>query len=390
MSQPLVSPTGFNGQDYTILIVDDNPTNLGVIADYLERRGFEIMIARSGNDALEKVERLRPDLILLDIVMPGIDGFETCRQLKATDLTRDIPVIFMTALVEAEHKVKGFEVGAVDYVTKPVQQEEVLARVTTHLRLRDLTLDLQQAMEQIEARRQVEQARLFEAVNQQSLQLRTLTRRLTEIQESERKRLAQELHDEMGQALTAISIDLSRVISKLPADFSETSHDRLVEALTLTDQTLERIRELSLDLRPSLLDDLGLIPALRWYVKRFEQRVNVEVDLQATGLQERLSNTVEITLYRVVQEALTNVARYAQANRVTIQLEISPTAIATVIQDDGRGFDLETATRRDQPASGAGLLGIQERVVALGGQFEIDTGLGQGVRLSVEIPREET
>jgi two-component system sensor histidine kinase UhpB len=264
-----------------------------------------------------------------------------------------------------------------------------LARVTTHLRLRDLTLDLQQAMDQLEERRQIEQTRLFEAVNQQRQQLRALARRLTEVQEAERKRLAQELHDEMGQALTAISIDLGRVIDKLPADFSESSRRRLAEALTLTDQTLERIRELSLDLRPSLLDDLGLAPALRWYVKRFEQRVNVEVDLQVNGLQARLSPLVETTLYRVVQEALTNVARHAQASRVKIQLQVSPTMIEAVVEDDGQGFDLEAVTQRGESARGAGLLGIQERVVALGGQFEIEAEPGRGVRLSVEIPREE-
>ncbi len=120
-----------------VLIIDDNPINLGVIADYLEEYNFEIITALNGQDGLEKARQEQPDLILLDIMMPGIDGFEVCCRLKTAEATRDIPVIFMTALAGEEDKVKGFDAGAVDYITKPVQQREALARVTTHLRIRD-------------------------------------------------------------------------------------------------------------------------------------------------------------------------------------------------------------------------------------------------------------
>ena len=132
----------------TILIIDDNPTNLGVLVDYLEAFGLEIMTARSGQDGLEKAVYFPPDLILLDVMMPGIDGFETCRRLKKNEVTRDIPVIFITALTNTEDKVVGFQVGAIDYITKPFQQAEVLARVTTHLQLRGLTEHLEQKVEE--------------------------------------------------------------------------------------------------------------------------------------------------------------------------------------------------------------------------------------------------
>lgn len=131
-----------------ILIVDDNPTNLSVIVNYLEEQGLTIFIARDGQSGLEKAIYAAPDLILLDVMMPGIDGFETCRLLKENSQTTNIPVIFMTALTETISKVQGFNTGAVDYVTKPIQQEEVLARVTTHLRLRDLTEYLEQKVAQ--------------------------------------------------------------------------------------------------------------------------------------------------------------------------------------------------------------------------------------------------
>ncbi|MEG4146156.1 response regulator [Microcoleus sp. Pol12B5] len=126
----------------TILIVDDTPTNLGVLFDFLADFGFKVLVARDGQSALQKVAYAAPDLILLDVLMPGIDGFETCRRLKANDLTRDIPVIFMTALADTVDKVKGLSLGAVDYITKPLQHEEVLARVNVHIKLRNLSKKL--------------------------------------------------------------------------------------------------------------------------------------------------------------------------------------------------------------------------------------------------------
>ncbi len=136
--------------DYTILIVDDHPTNLGVIFDSLKDRGFKTLVATDGELALQRAEYAHPDLILLDIVMPGIDGFEVCRRLKADEVTQDIPVIFMTALTGEKDKVKGFEVGGKDYVTKPIQPGELLARVATHLRIRELTRNLEEHAEKLE------------------------------------------------------------------------------------------------------------------------------------------------------------------------------------------------------------------------------------------------
>jgi len=128
----------------TILIVDDNPANLSVLSDALDQEGFEIWVAKSGKVALERVKYALPDLILLDIMMPEIDGYETCRQLKANPQTQNIPIIFMTALSDTANKVEGFQIGAVDYITKPFQQEEVISRVRLHLKLHELAEKLKQ------------------------------------------------------------------------------------------------------------------------------------------------------------------------------------------------------------------------------------------------------
>ncbi|RKZ52237.1 MAG: hypothetical protein DRR16_04470 [Candidatus Parabeggiatoa sp. nov. 3] len=148
LTQPDLTQPDF--EDNLILIVDDNASNLSVLSDYLKAQGFATRIATNGEITLQRAQRIQPVLILLDVMMPpGIDGFETCRRLKADDKTQDIPVIFMTALTSTEDKVKGFEVGGVDYITKPIQHEEVLARITTHIRIQELSFTLQKQNQEI-------------------------------------------------------------------------------------------------------------------------------------------------------------------------------------------------------------------------------------------------
>ena len=136
-------------KEYQILVVDDTPTNLKVVINYLRTYGFKLLMADDGESCLKQVKIRHPDLILLDVMMPGMDGFEVCRILQADEMTRQIPIIFMTALSNEADKVKGFEVGAVDYITKPIQQMEVLARVNTHLRIQRQARELQQANQKL-------------------------------------------------------------------------------------------------------------------------------------------------------------------------------------------------------------------------------------------------
>lgn len=144
----------------TILVVDDTPSNLKVLFACLNDEGFKVLVAEDGETALDQIQHINPDLILLDILMPGVDGFETCRRLKQSDATRNIPVIFLTALVDSENKIEGFKAGGVDYITKPLQHEEVLARVNTHLRIQYLqhSLEKQNSIlrQEIEAHRRAQ------------------------------------------------------------------------------------------------------------------------------------------------------------------------------------------------------------------------------------------
>lgn len=145
-----LNKSNFELKDAIILIIDDNSTNLAIAVNYLEDSGFTVLVAKDGESGLKRAKYAHPHLILLDIIMPGIDGYETCRRIKAEEELQDIPIIFLSALSNTEDKVRGFEFGAVDYVTKPIKREELLARITTHLRIQFLTQQLQKQNQQLQ------------------------------------------------------------------------------------------------------------------------------------------------------------------------------------------------------------------------------------------------
>ncbi len=228
----------------------------------------------------------------------------------------------------------------------------------------------------------LESAWLLEAVTRHKEDLQRLSKEILDAQEAERKRISLELHDELGQALTAIGINLEELEKALPPEVSPRLKERLAETTDLADETLEQVREMALGLRPSLLDDLGLVPALRWYISQLAQRLTIEIGFEAVDCGDRLPMQVETALYRIVQEALTNIIRHAEASYARVRLECTASTIVTTIEDDGQGFDVEAAASR----GGVGLLGMRERAALLGGSVSIDSQPGRGTRLTLEIP----
>jgi len=207
------------------------------------------------------------------------------------------------------------------------------------------------------------------------------TRRLIDARENECKRISLELHDAMGQALTAMGFNLSHLRNDIPASCREL----LAETVLMVDNMSKQVRKLSLDLRPSMLDDLGLIPTLRWFLNSFTKRTHIKIKLDTVEFDEYRNENLEVTIFRIVQEALNNVEKHAKANTVDIFLKREITRITGFIKDDGQGFDINK-NFDSFTGNHIGLLSMKERISILGGTLSVQSGKGQGTRINIEIP----
>jgi len=213
--------------------------------------------------------------------------------------------------------------------------------------------------------------------------LQTYSRRLIQAQEAERESIARELHDQIGQALTAINMNLQwirRSGAVLPA-----GQPRIKESIEVINETLQRVRELSLELRPSLLDDLGLAAALRWYATRFSARTGILTEVTGDLQNDGIHRTVQTACFRIAQEALTNAARHSRAAKALVTLEERDQRLQLGISDDGVGFDAQLIINSSSSFA-LGLRGMQERALAVNGQLHVDSKVGGGTRIVVVVP----
>lgn len=220
-------------------------------------------------------------------------------------------------------------------------------------------------------------------LREDEMRLRHLSRQLLQVQEQERLALARELHDDIGQALTAIKLDLQTAQQSLDRTAIQ---NRIADSLEAVEYALQAVRRLSLDLRPLLLDDLGLVAALRWYIDRQAQRSGFTAQVHLATPQERLSPETETICFRIVQEALTNIVRHAHAQQVTVELRQTDSQLEMIVRDDGRGFDVRTARVQALRGASLGLLSMEERVRLGHGQIEIESVPAQGTTIRVRLP----
>ncbi len=212
---------------------------------------------------------------------------------------------------------------------------------------------------------------------------RTRAAQILTAQEQERKRIARELHDETSQVLTSLLISLKVLEESITG---EEARQRVEDTRSLVHQTLRAIRNLSIDLRPRALDDLGLLPALRWYIKEYQQKCKIEVEFTTTNIKERFPSAIETALYRIVQEALTNTAKYARATKVQVSITEEDGMVRATISDNGKGFDAQTVLKMPWQERGLGLAGMHERASLLDGSLLISTEPGKGTTIEVALP----
>jgi signal transduction histidine kinase len=225
---------------------------------------------------------------------------------------------------------------------------------------------------------------LLETVKKSRAQLRSLSRRLEEAHENERRHLSRELHDQIGQALTAAKINTDILRAGAQPDLVA----RLNENAAILDDLLQQTRRISLDLRPPLLDDLGLVPALRWYVNQQAERTGLQANFVADPLVDDVPPPIRIACFRLAQEAITNVVRHAQARTLTVELSRADTSLRLIVRDDGKGFDVGAAKARADRGASLGLLGMMDRAALAGGSARVISSPGNGTTVEIVLPLE--
>jgi PAS domain S-box-containing protein len=478
-----------------ILIVDDELSNLKLLSELLEREGYRVRPTNNPKLAIDSALECSPKLILLDVMMPQMNGFEVCRHLKQDERTRDIPVIFISALKDMADKVQGFEAGGVDFIIKPFEKIEVIARVLTHMDLRNMQLNLEKIVEErtvelgkseIRYRGLVENSivgvfrstpdgqfefvnnalvRMFDFENlelmiaQGSLErwrdlserdrlmaelqkhgsvtnfeaevitntdryihvlfsvklientifgmvmditkrkqsekkiieyqkrLKALAYKLTIAEEKERRSIAADLHDHVGQSLALARIQLASA-RKLTSKGKLTA--KLDEISDTLHKTLEVTETLMLELSSHSIHETDLSAAISAWLEgdlRNKHHMKIQViDNIPKNQQSTLSHDTLTILFRNMRELVINVVKHARANKVSICLELEENHILVIIEDDGIGFDPYGKKDAKHKVGGFGLFSIKELMLDLNGSLKIVSGPGKGCMAILSAP----
>jgi signal transduction histidine kinase len=418
-----------NPTDPFILIVDDNPTNLSVLSQALKAAGYKVRMAVDGEDALDKVSLAHPELILLDVQMPKIDGFETCRRLQANPETAGIPVIFMTALTDTDNKVKGLSLGAVDYLTKPFEQQEVLARVRVHWRLKQLTDSLEQQVTERsqslqQAQIQLVQQEKFSALGQLiagighelnnplgciASNLPAATQYLADITE---------LLNLYGQYYSPPVAAIAATIEDIDLPFTLEDFSKLLESMKVAS---DRMKDISESLRRFARSDsqektsVDLHEGLESTLMLLQHRLKANAERPAIEIIKQYGNLPQVQCYPgLLNQVLMNILANAidaldefnqnrsfeeieaQPNQITLCTAIDQNQIKISISDNGSGmppeirdhiFDYQFTTKSVGKGTGLGLAIAQQIIVEKHcGVIKVESEVGQGTKFVVLLP----
>ncbi|MBF0144151.1 MAG: response regulator [Magnetococcales bacterium] len=364
-----------------ILVVDDRETNRVAMRHLLRGTAAEVSTAGSGEEALGLCLQREFALALIDVNMPGMDGFELAEYLRGAERTREIPLIFVTAaLAEEIHRLRGYELGAVDFILKPVDDRILLSKVGVFLELFNAREALRRHRDEL-AERVRQRTASLEAAQQK---LRRLDRHQNAIREEERRRIAHALHDEMGSTLANLKMTIQWL------QRNRFDHERQNWELELllgqVDETIVKVRHLTQMLRPPILDQCGLPAALEWQAAEFERVSGVAARVTTESTEVTLEEEGRIALFRILQESLTNIGRHARATEVAIALDTLGDRVRLTVADNGRGIPEELLTDFDRTM---GLRGMEERACQNGGELHIESSTA-GTRITAVIPSRAT
>jgi signal transduction histidine kinase len=394
-------------QTVKVLLVEDSPSDAVLVEESLAQEDlgrFEFTQVETLAEALSRTRQTDFDVALLDLTLPDSSGRETF--IRARTEAPALPIVVMTSIADEAIGLEAVRSGIQDYLIKGQTQGRHTARAIRYAIERKRS---EEALKQAEAALQQERVRLEEKVRERTADLLALNgalqvemrqrqraeeasqmvlRRLSEAQETERGRISRELHDRLGQDLTALKLGLQNLRRQgFPALAAGEDLSRLEK---LAEGLMRDIHRLAWELRPPVLDDLGLGLALQRYAAEWSRNTGVPVDWHAGADMEndRLPQEYETTLYRVAQEALTNVARHAQAKRVSVLLERRSGFVSLIVEDDGLGFDAPGVLGMPANPGRLGLLGMQERVRLAGGTLTIESAPGAGTTVFARLPPE--
>lgn len=395
-----------NSERSIILIVDDNQTNLDVLFELLRNYGFKVLVALDGESAIEQTEYIHPDLILLDIMMPGIDGFETCRRLKADPPTRDIPIIFMSALSDTIDKVKGFQAGAVDYITKPFQHEEVLSRIETHLTIRSLQKKLQEKNAELAHLNQ----NLERLIEQKTKQL--IDQEKTAII----GRLTQGMVHNLKSPLQVIqtSVDLIETkATKIQEDSFYNYTKYIIQSVTKINQIMDTLmiksrKEQNQDLQLVNINDLvqrelQLLEGNLYFKNKIKKKYVFDEQIDSIPL---LYSYISQVFYNLINNAmdsmwakktreLTIVTRQDESK---IYMDLADTGCGIAPEDLSKVFDPfysskppkgEEKKEGEPTGTGLGLYTCIELLKPFNGEIAISSNLGKGSVFTVVLPKQQ-
>ena len=353
-------------KEINILMLEDDTADAELTKFALRKSGLNFCITRvdSKEDYIHQLETNPPTLILSDYSLPGFNGHDALE--IALEKRPETPFIFVTGTMGEEVAIETLKSGATDYVLK-TRLSRLMPAVLRALR---------------EAEQRIQHRRAEEQLRESHEQLRALSTYLQSVREDERTRIAREVHDELGQALTSCKLDLSWIAGKLPPDLKPL----LDKARALTahiDSTIQTVRRISSELRPGVLDHLGLVAAIEWQANEFQNRTGIRCDVRARVREPLPDQNLATTFFRIFQETLTNVIRHAGATHVWVELKESEGQITLEVKDNGRGIERTEIFN----SKSMGLLGMRERAALLGGIFKIGSiPRGKGTRVRVSIP----